>query len=398
MAALAACGGRAASGGTVSAPGASALPALPSAATLQAAATERAEALCDARAIGSSDGAAARYDQESWTDVVELAGRAPLDPPGDAAARGRARAEVVASWRGSRRLADGRWDRIGTGEVVCDDHRLYVVAALARTPQPSDAGAFAKARYRATEVDVDLGLRYRTARSVADDPVDLLLDVYQPPRRSDAATRPAVVLVHGGGFAAGARSMHAADALGWARRGFVAITIDYRLDPDAGRSAAAHRAASLAALEDATEAIRWVRGHAARYGIDPDRIAALGASAGGEIALGLALLAEPSTAARDVSSRVAAAVSTGAYLTPVLASAQLDSRDDPVLLHYFETDTTSGRRWTYAAATCEAVRAAGATCDLVVSPGAGHTIALGPSSPEADRITAFLATQLDLTG
>ena len=138
--------------------------------------------------------------------------------------------------------------------------------------------------------------------------------------------------------------------------------------------------------------------HADAYGIDPDRIAALGASAGGEIALGVALLEDlsPTGPYRDESPRVAAAVSTGAYLTPVLGTSRLDEDDAPVLLHYFETDTASGRPWTYAASTCEAVRATGTTCDLDVSPGAAHTVGLGPTSAEADRIAAFLAVHLDL--
>ena len=48
----------------------------------------------------------------------------------------------------------------------------------------------------------------------------------------------------------------------------------------------------LDAIADAQESVRWLRAHATTYGIDPTRIAAVGDSAGGAIALGLAAAPE----------------------------------------------------------------------------------------------------------
>jgi pectinesterase len=103
---------------------------------------------------------------------------------------------------------------------------------------------------------------------------DLKLDLYLP-AASGTSTRPAIVFVHGGGWRAGVRANFAPMAIRMAERGYVAATISYRLSPEAPYPAA---------IVDAKAAVRWVRAHAADYGIDPDRIAIAGGSAGGQIA------------------------------------------------------------------------------------------------------------------
>ncbi|MCS0615168.1 alpha/beta hydrolase [Massilia kyonggiensis] len=103
---------------------------------------------------------------------------------------------------------------------------------------------------------------------------DLKLDLYLPAGAA-AAPRPAIVFVHGGGWRAGVRANFAPMAIRMAERGYVAATISYRLSPEAPYPAAIH---------DAKAAVRWVRAHAGEYGIDPDRIAIAGGSAGGQIA------------------------------------------------------------------------------------------------------------------
>ena len=88
-------------------------------------------------------------------------------------------------------------------------------------------------------------------------------------------SRPAVVCIHGGGFRAG-------DRKGWdercrklAARGFVAVTIDYRLAP---------KYPFPAAVEDCKAAVRWLRLNAAEFKLDRRRIGAAGDSAGGHLA------------------------------------------------------------------------------------------------------------------
>lgn len=374
-------GGR--SPGRSSAAAAVVLPTLPRSDSLGTAAAARAEGLCDG---GPDPGlVAARYRAETWVAVAELVGTAPIGDDGEAASR----ASVETGWAADPALGE-RWDRRADADVRCDDGRLAVVTVLARSPGAADAGAIGEDR--SSSFLHSEAVRYGRARGVDGRDVDLVLDLDRPSGPPPDRARPALVLVHGGGFAAGSREMHAADARAYARRGFVVASIDYRLDPDAGASPEAHRAAAVAALADARDAVRWLRSHAEELGVDPDRIAALGASAGGEVALGLALLTD------DPSASVAAAVSTGAYLTPQLGQARLGPGGAPVLLQFFEHDTASRRPWTYAAATCDAVHGAGGTCDLDVGIGKGHTVGLGPASTEADTILAFLAVHLDLAG
>jgi pectinesterase len=103
---------------------------------------------------------------------------------------------------------------------------------------------------------------------------DLKLDLYLP-TASGRSSRPAIVFVHGGGWRTGVRANFAPMAIRMAERGYVAATISYRLSPEAPYPAA---------VIDAKAAVRWVRAHAADYGIDPGRIAIAGGSAGGQIA------------------------------------------------------------------------------------------------------------------
>jgi pectinesterase len=100
----------------------------------------------------------------------------------------------------------------------------------------------------------------------------LLLDVYRPP---DASLRPAVIILHGGGWESGSRQMERGLAKALAVRGFVAIPVGYRLG-EAGRFPAAVR--------DVKVAVRWARANADAHGVDPSFVAVVGASAGGHLA------------------------------------------------------------------------------------------------------------------
>lgn len=91
---------------------------------------------------------------------------------------------------------------------------------------------------------------------------------------------PTVVCIHGGGFSGGRREDYDELCRKFARRGYAAVTIDYRLSPK-------HR--WPAHIQDCKAAIRWLRAHAAEYGIDPERIGAMGSSAGGHLAQFLAV-------------------------------------------------------------------------------------------------------------
>ena len=104
-------------------------------------------------------------------------------------------------------------------------------------------------------------------------PRKMLIDIFQPDRTA-GSLRPAVVVVHGGGWQKGDKSKFRALAVELARRGYVTAAIEYRL---------ATEAMFPAAIEDCLAAVRFLRSRAAEYGINPEQIAAVGGSAGGHL-------------------------------------------------------------------------------------------------------------------
>jgi acetyl esterase/lipase len=132
---------------------------------------------------------------------------------------------------------------------------------------------------------------------------DLLLDLAMPHDRPGPF--PAVVCIHGGGWVGGDRRQMSLTLRVLAARGYVAVAPDYRLAPG-GRFPAP--------LEDCKCAVRWLRAHAAAYKIDPQRIGAMGFSAGAHLAclVGVTDRADGLEGAGgnpDESSRVQAVVS-----------------------------------------------------------------------------------------
>lgn len=104
--------------------------------------------------------------------------------------------------------------------------------------------------------------------------VELKMDVAMPAKGTGPF--PAVVCVHGGAWQQGHRNHHFGTIRQLAESGFVACTITYRLAPK-------HK--FPAQIEDVKCAIRFCRAKAGDYKIDPKRIAVLGDSAGGHLAL-----------------------------------------------------------------------------------------------------------------
>jgi acetyl esterase len=103
-------------------------------------------------------------------------------------------------------------------------------------------------------------------------------DVYRPVNAG--AALPLAIYIHGGGFQFFDRRTHWAMATEIARRGYVVVTIDYRLAPR-------HR--FPAAVQDAALAYRYVADHAEALGADPTRLLLAGESAGANLVLGLAI-------------------------------------------------------------------------------------------------------------
>ncbi|HEX8442299.1 MAG TPA: alpha/beta hydrolase [Allosphingosinicella sp.] len=97
------------------------------------------------------------------------------------------------------------------------------------------------------------------------------LDLYAPLNRAADARLPVIVFFYGGSWASGAKDGYAFVGRALAAQGFLVAIPDYRLVPDV-------RYPQF--LEDGAEAVRWVRGNAARFGGDGERIVLAGHSAG----------------------------------------------------------------------------------------------------------------------
>jgi acetyl esterase/lipase len=158
----------------------------------------------------------------------------------------------------------------------------------------------------------------------------LLLDVYQPADHA-SGLRPAVVLIHGGGWISlDKTTMHGMGTY-LARSGFVAFSVDYRL---------MHAGENLwpVQLDDVQRAVRWIRANAAKYGVDPDHIGAFGHSSGAQLAalLGMEETHDNSDSAlAKYSSKVQAVVDVSG---PTDFTTHGDSDADAFLSSFFGGD------------------------------------------------------------
>lgn len=253
--------------------------------------------------------------------------------------------------------------------------------------------------------------------------VPLSMDVYEPPAQA-ARPAPAVLYIHGGGWVMGTRKSRGIGAMLAAHdaalfsplrdrltaRGFVVASIDYRLAP-------LYR--WPAPIEDAKCAVRFLRAHAGELGIDPNRIGAWGASAGGNLA---ALLGTAGSAAGfDVgeylseSSQVQAVVDmfgptnvastddSDAFARTIFwlalgHSAALRRSASPVtyvaagappfLIVHGEQDTTIPPR--HARQLAERLTAAGTPVTLVMVKGAGHGLNTPGQQPSATDLVGMV--------
>ena len=123
--------------------------------------------------------------------------------------------------------------------------------------------------------------RVRDVEYVRIDGRPLRLDVYR--RRDHPRNCPTLLQIHGGGWVLGSKNEQGLPLmLQLAARGWVCVSIDYRLAP---------RATFPDPLLDVKQAIRWIRTHGAEYGANPEFLVVTGGSAGGHLAALTALTA-----------------------------------------------------------------------------------------------------------
>jgi acetyl esterase/lipase len=118
------------------------------------------------------------------------------------------------------------------------------------------------------------------------DGVELKLDLARP--AEGKGPFPALVFIHGGGWFQDTRAEFDYTIQQAAEKGYVAVTVDYRLTKDELPNGQP-KYPFPAQVYDVKAAVRWLRENAKTYGIDPNRIGAVGSSAGAYLALMLGL-------------------------------------------------------------------------------------------------------------
>jgi len=135
------------------------------------------------------------------------------------------------------------------------------------------------------------GTKSETYRKVGD--TELKIWIFEPAQKSSKPL-PAIVFFFGGGWSGGSPTQFEPHSRHLASRGMIAIVADYRVKTR-------QDAKPADCVSDAKACVRWVRANAARLGIDPERIAVGGGSAGGHLAASTATLPGLDTAKDDKS-------------------------------------------------------------------------------------------------
>lgn len=219
------------------------------------------------------------------------------------------------------------------------------------------------------------------------------LDLYLPngPARQD---RPAVVFIHGGGFTGGDKAEYrsASVSADLARAGYVVVSCNYVL------GAKTQPGVWPQNIADCRAAVRWVRAHAKELGVNPDKIAVAGGSAGGYLALMVGLSDDKTGPGGDPKATVSAKVSAiidmygvvnfskhgkgdvpgvgAAQQAAYLPEKQADPLDPPVLILHGTSDTTVDIQQSKDMVA--ALTKAKVPYEFIVVEGAPHTFDLHP--------------------
>jgi acetyl esterase/lipase len=223
------------------------------------------------------------------------------------------------------------------------------------------------------------GVTFKAGAARANgDKVDLKFDAWAP--AGDTVTkRPAIVWMFGGAFIAGNRQTMNTFAQDSARRGYVGITIDYRLEASATPITNLLRGI-YNAYDDSLAAADFLKANAAQYGIDPDALIAGGFSAGAITAVNDIVL--PGSRGPATSPYAAAISNSGssamAMVCSVISSGsstcQTESKagQGPMILFGGDQDKIVNYKWQKI--TCDNHRAKGNVCEFVTYPGESHGV------------------------
>ncbi len=197
-------------------------------------------------------------------------------------------------------------------------------------------------------VTVTSNMTYGSAVNLENQTVNLQLDMYQP--TGDTVTRrPAIVWVHGGSFCCGTKTSPELvdEATTFSKEGYLNVSIDYRLEsPGCSGTFSNCVAAIKEAAADAQTAIQFLRTHATAYGIDPNRIAIGGSSAGAITALnvGYSSSEDPSASVRAAVSLSGAQLAVGTISPGDAPALDFHCTTDPLVPYQLAVNTINGAK------------------------------------------------------
>ena len=157
------------------------------------------------------------------------------------------------------------------------------------------------------------GSRAEVYKTIGD--VTLKIYIYEPKGHKADAKRPAIVFFFGGGWRGGTPRQFLEHCRYLASKGMVAMTADYRVSSRQGTK-------PVHCVRDGKSAVRWIRQNADRLGIDPDRVAAGGGSAGGHVAACTGTL--PKYDEPDEDANVSSVPDAMVLYNPVISTALAD--------------------------------------------------------------------------
>ena len=251
------------------------------------------------------------------------------------------------------------------------------------------------------------GLTHESLNSEKASEMDLLLDIYQP--ENSESNRPALVLIHGGGFKGGSRRTNNFQQMGnyFASRGWVVFSISYRLlkhkgtvpkewkqfGEDVQGQSPKRKAQIMAiypALRDSKAALRWIAANANEFRINMDYLTVLGSSAGAFSAIGIGV-----SNAEAFTNEISANTDTTLKTTNLehtfnvrnlidlwggmaaleihhrlYGTNHLDSSAPPIMIVHGTEDQTV--KFSEATKIKSAYEKAGVPCKLIALEGIGH--------------------------
>jgi acetyl esterase/lipase len=190
------------------------------------------------------------------------------------------------------------------------------------------------------DIDIKYNITYGTNTDSNGKIITLLLDIYEP-SRDISQKRPALIIIHGGGFTEGDKTFPQIVTLctSFAKRGYVTASINYRLQPNETDDL---RQALIQAVYDTKAAIRYIRATSDIWHIDIEKIAVIGSSAGAVTALYVSYLTgveyEGDSGNPGFSSNVSACVDLWGGLHNNVN--KIESGEPPVLIIHGTEDTT----------------------------------------------------------